>query len=526
MSTNSIQKIIIVGGGTAGWMTASALATLLGPSGIDIQLIESEDIPTVGVGEATIPQISLFNDLLGLHEDDFVSKTSATFKLGIEFKDWGQIGESYVHPFGGFGVDMEGIQFHHFWLRSKELGNPHPLGDYCLQDYGAKAGKFMRPDQTPRSPLSQIAYAFQFDAGFYAKYLRDVAVSRGVTRTEGKIVDVNLREVDGFIESVTLENGQTMDGELFIDCSGFRGLLIEQALKTGYEDWSHYLPVNRAVAVACEQDGDPIPYTRATAREAGWQWRIPLQHRLGNGYVYCDKYLTPEQAEADLLDSLEGAPLSAPKHLRFTTGHRKKFWNKNCLALGLSAGFMEPLESTSIHLVQSGIARLMSLFPDRRFDPTTIAYYNERTTEEYTRVRDFLILHYKATRRDDSPFWNYLRTMDVPAKLQEKMTAFAATGRVYREDLELFNETSWLAVMEGQGLKPKGYHPMANVLSEEELMSRLEQIRGTVVNSEKVMPRHIDFIREHCAAPEEVMEMGKLRLKGAQGQNTRKVAVN
>lgn len=503
MNTDAIKNIVIVGGGTAGWMAASALSTLLARAGVSITLIETPDIPTVGVGEATIPQICLFNELLGIDENDFIKKTSATFKLGIEFVNWGEIGESYVHPFGKFGFDMEGIHFHHFYMRAKALGNPYPLGDYCLQVYGAKANKFMRAENIPQSPLNGISYAFQFDATLYAKYLREVSEARGVTRIEAKVTDVKLRPEDGFIQTLKLDDGRNIDGDLFIDCSGFYGLLIEGALGAGYTDWSEWLPVNRAVAVACKQPGDPIPYTRATARGAGWQWRIPLQHRLGNGYVYCDKFLSPEQAEKDLVESLEGEALAAPKHLKFTTGHRNKFWDKNCVSLGLAAGFMEPLESTSIHLVQSGLARLMSLFPDKRFTQSNIDYFNKRTLDEYVRVRDFLILHYKLTRRDDTAFWRYVRDMDVPDKVHEKMEAYRANARTYREDNELFNETSWLAVMNGQGLYPEGHHPMANVLSDEELLSRMEQIRATVVNSEKVMPRHIDYIKQHC--PSEVM---------------------
>lgn len=508
---DTIKSIVIVGGGTAGWMAASAMSTLLSRTGASIRLIESEQIGTVGVGEATIPQIALFNQILGIDETDFIKKTSATFKLGIEFVDWNKKGESYIHPFGGYGIDMEGVHFHHFWLKSKELGNEHPIGDYCIQDYAAKRNKFMRPENIPQSPLASIAYAFQFDAGLYAAYLRDIAESRGVIRTEGLITSVQTRETDGFIESITLESGEVVEGELFIDCSGFKGLLIEGALKAGYEDWSKWLPVNRAVAVACEQTTDPIPYTRATARDAGWQWRIPLQHRLGNGYVYCDKFVTPEQAEAELLASLEGEPLSKPKHLSFTTGHRKKFWDKNCVALGLAAGFMEPLESTSIHLVQSGIARLMAMFPDTRMRPENSDYYNQRTLEEYTRVRDFLVLHYVVSERDDTPFWRHVRNVKLPAKLAEKIATFKATGRTYREDLELFNETSWLAVMLGQGMTPEGHHPITSVLDDAEILSRLDQIRTSVVNSEKVMPAHIDYIRQHCAADRLPAEKPKIR---------------
>lgn len=499
--TQNIKDIVIIGGGTAGWMSAAAISRIMSRTGLNIRLIESEEIGTVGVGEATIPQIALFNELLGFDEDDFMRKTQATFKLGIEFVNWGAKGDSYLHPFGTYGVDMEGIQFHHFWLRMKEI-NPDtpPLSDYCLQDYGAKRNKFTRPMNIPQSPLSNIHYAFQFDAGLYAKYLRELSEKAGVKRTEGRVVDIIQDSETGFIKSVTLESGENVAGDFFIDCSGFRALLIGKTLKSSYEDWSDYLPVNRAVAVACEQTEAPIPYTRSTARDAGWQWRIPLQHRLGNGYVYCDKFLSPEKAEKDLCDSLEGRPLAAVKHISFTTGKRRKVWDKNCIAFGLAAGFMEPLESTSIHLVQTGLSRLLTQFPDMRFEQSNIDYYNERTHEEYTRIRDFLILHYKATTRNDTPFWNYVRTMDIPKKLQQKLDLFKESGRIFRENNELFNETSWLAVMHGQNIVPQSYHPVTGVLDDKEIESRLAQIKATVVNSEKIMPTHIEYIRDHCAA--------------------------
>ncbi|WP_371395931.1 tryptophan halogenase family protein [Fretibacter rubidus] len=504
MTDKQIKNIVIIGGGTAGWMAAAALSKIMGRSNIKIYLVESEAIGTVGVGEATIPQIALFNDLLGINENEFMAKTQATFKLGIEFKDWSAKGDSYIHPFGGYGVDMEGIHFHHFWLRLKSvMGNIPPLSDFCLQAYGAARNKFTRPMDVPRSPLSKIHYAFQFDAGLYAKFLRELSEKNGVTRTEGRVTNVVQDGATGHITSVTLEDGTDIKGDFFIDCTGFIGLLISKTLGVGYDDWSEHLPVNRAVAIACRQADDPIPYTRATARDAGWQWRIPLQHRLGNGYVYCDRFLTPEQAEADLRETLEGEPLAPAKHLKFTTGIRDKVWHKNCLALGLSAGFMEPLESTSIHLIQTGLSRLMSNFPDMDFDNSVIDYYNERTRNEYIRVRDFLVLHYKASTRDDTPFWRHVQSLPVSDKLAQKMDVFKSTGRVFREDNELFNETSWLAVMHGQKLEPKSYHPVVHVLSDAEIKQRLEEIRATVINSEKVMPRHIDYINEHCKAESE-----------------------
>jgi tryptophan 7-halogenase len=500
VSSNRIRSVVIIGGGTAGWMTAAAFARLLKNDYCQIRVVESEEIGTVGVGEATIPQISIYNRMLGLDENDFVRQTQGTFKLGIQFVDWAAVGRTYIHPFGPFGVDMEGVSFHAYWLKLLALGDRPQLEDFSLQAVAAREGRFMRPVDAGNSPLSKIAYAFHFDAALYAKYLRQYAQTRGVVRTEGKVVDVRLRAEDGFIESVVLENGERVLADLFIDCSGFRGLLIEQALHAGYEDWSHWLPCNRAVAVPCASAGDPLPYTRSTARSAGWQWRIPLQHRIGNGYVYCSHYLSDEQAAATLLANLDGAPLADPRFLRFTTGRRKQFWIKNCVAIGLAAGFMEPLESTSIHLIQSGIAKLLALFPDRSFEQADIDEYNRATGWEFERIRDFLVLHYSATSRADSPFWNYCRTMSIPDNLATKMELFRSRGRIFRQDNELFNDTSWFAVSIGQNVVPRSYDPMVDVLSADEVRRRLLQTRTAIRNSANVMPKHIDFIRQHCAA--------------------------
>ena len=499
LNPNRIRKIVIVGGGTAGWMTAAAMAKLLGRDYGDITLVESDDIGIVGVGEATIPQIGIYNRMLGLDEDQFIRKTQGSFKLGIQFVDWGKKGHTYFHPFGPFGVDMEGVSFHAYWQRLHLAGDPHRLEDYSLQAVAAAQNRFMRAIDAGRSPLSKIAYAFHFDAGLYARFLRGFAEERGVVRREGKIVDVEQRAEDGFIQAVKLESGERIEGELFIDCSGFRGLLIEQTLKTGYEDWTHWLPCDRAAAVPCESS-EFTPYTRSTAREAGWQWRIPLQHRTGNGYVYSSNHISDDQAAETLLSNLDGKPLADPRFLRFVTGRRKQAWVKNVVAIGLSSGFIEPLESTSIHLIQSGIAKLMQMFPDKRFEPADRERFNRMTQVETEQVRDFIILHYHLTERDDTPFWDRCRTMDVPDSLKEKYRLFEGYGRIFRENDELFNDTSWMAVMVGQGLKARGYDPVADVLTLDETRARLEEIRRVMRTSADYMPLQTEFIRNNCAA--------------------------
>jgi tryptophan halogenase len=500
-----IRKIVIVGGGTAGWMAAAALARVLGDlPDLTIELVESDEIGTVGVGEATIPQINLFNALLGIDEAEFVRATNATYKLGVEFVDWMRLGHRYVHPFGFYGIDMGGIDFHHHWLKGRGLGDRSELGDYSLGVAAGLAGRFThpRPDQ-PNSPLSRIAYAFQFDASLYARYLRGLAEGGGVTRTEGRIVDVVQHPETGFVEAVVLQSGARIEGDLFLDCSGFRGLLIEGAMNAGFDDWTHWLPCDRAVAVPCESSGDQQPLTRSTARAAGWQWRIPLQHRTGNGYVYSSAQISDDEAAATLMANLDGAPLADPKPLRFTAGYRRRAWVKNVVALGLAAGFLEPLESTSIHLVQTGIARLMTWFPTRRFGQLEIDRYNALTLEEYIDIRDFLVLHYKATERDDSDFWNYCRTLEPPSGLADKLAMFRASGRIVREHNELFTETSWLAVMVGQGIEAGSFHPLANLYSDEETLKRLGHIREVVASTAQLMPHQSDFLREQGSASDQ-----------------------
>lgn len=501
MNNDRITKICIVGGGTAGWMTAAAMSRVLGADYGTITLVESDAIGTVGVGEATIPQIKVFNRLLDIDEDDFVRRTKGSFKLGIEFVNWGGVGTSYFHPFGSFGVDMEGLPFQSFWLRLYQQGMVPYISEYSLQAKAAAHGKFMRPVSAGKSPLSNIAYAFHFDAGLYAQYLREIAERRGVKRIEGKIVNVIQRGDDGFIEAVQLDNETRVDAELFIDCSGFRGLLIEQTLKSGYTDWSEWLPCNRAVTIPCDKAATTPAYTRSTAHQSGWQWRIPLQHRIGNGHVYCSNYISDDEAAAKLLANLDGKPLAdAPRLIKFTTGMRRQSWVKNCVAIGLSSGFMEPLESTSIHMIQTAIARLLGNFPDKGFADIDRDHYNRVITYETEQIRDFLIAHYHVTPRDDTPFWNYCRTMSIPESLKEKIELFQNTGRTFRENEELFNMSSWFAVMVGQGLNARRYDPVADLLSLEETAKRLSDISQVVTNCVNYMPTHDDFIKQNCSA--------------------------
>lgn len=500
MDNLHLQSIVIVGGGTSGWMTAAALSRLLRGK-YSITLVESDDIGIVGVGEATIPMIQLFNKAAGLDENEFLRATHGTFKLGIEFVNWGKLGDRYMHGFGRFGQDLWTVSFDQYWQKMHQAGRAADLEEYSINRMAAKHNKFMRAaTDMPGSPLGEITHAFHFDASLYAKFLRQRAEIAGVRRIEGRIVSVPVRDADGHIEAVVLENGTRVEGELFIDCSGFRGLLIEQTLKAGYEDWTHWLPCDRAIAVPCASAPELLPYTRATAHQAGWQWRIPLQNRIGNGHVHCSRYMSEDEATAILLSNLDGPPLAEPRVLRFVTGMRKQMWVKNCVAVGLASGFMEPLESTSIHLVQTAISRILSFFPDRGFEQRDIDEYNRLSRFEYEKIRDFLILHYHLTERNDSPFWNYCRTMSVPESLEARMSLYRSHGRVVREGNELFSEVAWLQVMHGQGLRAAGYHPLADLPSDKEITDYLENVRLVIQKCLAVMPRHADFVAANCAA--------------------------
>ena len=495
----AIRKVVIVGGGTAGWMSAALLSKTYGAR-LAITLIESDEISTVGVGEATIPHIQVFNRLIGVDENDFLKATQGTFKLGIEFRDWGAPGDSYFHAFGPIGQHVGWLYPHQYWLKARQLGRTAPMDAYCIGAQAARRNRFMPAQpQARNSPLAEISHAYHFDAGLYARYLRGQAEGRGVTRIEGKIIGHTKRAGDGFIETVILDRGEAVAGDFFIDCSGFRGLLIEQALGAGFEDWSHWLPCDRALAVPCASVAPLTPYTRSTARDAGWQWRIPLQHRLGNGYVYCSEYVSDDQAAATLLGHLDGEALADPRPLRFTTGRRKKAWVKNVLAIGLASGFLEPLESTSIHMIQTALFRLLALFPDQRFASADIEAYNAQADDEYKWIRDFIIAHYRLVG-GASPLWDYCRNMAIPDSLQDKLDVFASAGRIFAHGHDLFREVSWIQVLIGQGLIPERYDPAVDITATGEVLAHLDGVEQVVSQCVGAMPYHGDYIEKNCRA--------------------------
>lgn len=496
-----VRKVTIVGGGTAGWMTAALLSQLFKGGGFDIRLIESDEIGTIGVGEATIPAIRSYMQLAGVDQVEMIRATQATFKLGIEFVDWRAKGHSYIHGFGKIGQDLLWLHPHQFWLKYSARGQAKHFDHYALNCLAARRNRFSLPDlRNPGSPLAGLDYAYHFDASLFARFLRDQAEARGVTRTEGRIVSSELRAADGHVDHVVLADGQTVDGDLFIDCSGMRALLIGQAMGVGFEDWSHWLPCDRALAVPCESVSPLTPYTRSTARGAGWQWRIPLQHRIGNGHVYASAHVSDDEAARVLLGNLDRRALAEPRPVRFTPGRRHRTWERNVVAIGLSAGFLEPLESTSIHLIQTAITRLVALFPGGGFDAADMAEYNNQTAFEFADVRDFIIAHYKVTEREDTPFWRYVRNMAVPDSLTERLELFAASARFFvHHKAELFREESWVQVLLGQGL-PMKHDPMVDLIPDDQALSFLRDIEEVIADAADRMPDHAAFIARNCRA--------------------------
>ncbi len=496
---NRVQKVVIVGGGTSGWMTASLMAKLLG-SQIDIILVESDDIGIIGVGEATIPPIQVFNNVLGLDENDFIRKTQGTFKLGIQFENWGSVGNKYMHAFGTMGHDIGFLPFHHYWLRTQAEGDTSDLWDYSFNYQVAKADKFSRLDNIPNSPLAGISHAFHFDALLYAKYLRQGSEQLGVKRIEGLVIDTILNAETGFIEAIALKDGTKISGDFFVDCTGFRSVLMGSALGIGYTSWADWCKVNRAIAVPTENGERMRPYTQSIAHESGWQWRIPLQNRAGNGHVFCSDFISEDEATDTLMNNLEGKPLADPRSFSFTVGRREKFWHKNCVAVGLSSGFLEPLESTAIHLIQNSVVRLAQMFPTMGFSAANENEYNKQIAFEFERIRDFIIMHYKVSERTDSPFWRHYQEMEIPESLQHRMDLFETTGRIFRENNELFAEAAWLQVMYGQGLRPKSYHPMADTMEVAKLKGFLTDMKTIIDSNVTKLPSQRDFIARHCSA--------------------------
>ncbi|MCC4603439.1 tryptophan halogenase family protein [Xanthomonas campestris] len=487
-----VRRVVIAGGGTAGWMAAAALSKLLGRQ-LQITLVESDEIGTVGVGEATIPSLVTFHRLLEIDEAAFMAATQATFKLGIAFEHWRDVDRHYIHSFGHTGTDHWSAGFHHFWLKGQQRGVARDFGDYCLELRATQEGRFAH------LPSGGMNYAYHLDAGLYARFLRRFSEGFGVQRIEGRIGQVETDPESGFLTALTLHNGTRVEGDLFIDCTGFAGLLIGKTLGVGSEDWSQWLFADSALAVQTESVGPPVTYTRARADQSGWMWRIPLQHRVGNGIVYSSRYMDQDGARAVLERNLTGRALTEPRPLRFTPNQRHRVWEKNCVALGLASGFLEPIESTNIHLIQRGIVRLLQTFP-QVIHPVDIAEYNRQAADEIAHIRDFVILHYHATDRRDTPFWRDCAAMDIPDSLRHRIALFQESGRVFHRGNELFAENSWVQVMLGQGITPRQHHPVADLMGDAELSQFLEGIRQRVDATVARLPPHADFLRHHCPA--------------------------
>jgi tryptophan halogenase len=495
-----LRQIVIVGGGAAGWMTAAALSRLLRPEDVSLTLVESDEIGIIGVGEATIPDMLQFNLFLGIVEAELMRATHATFKLGIEFVDWSRPGSRYFHPFGFHGVDIDGVDFHQYWLHCRAHGHEHPIGDYCLTELVARQGKFAFPDlRVPGAPASYLRYAYHFDAALYAAFLRRYAEARGVKRVEGKVCEVLRHPESGDLTGVRLANGPTVTGDFFFDCSGFRSLLLDKTLGVPWVDWRHWLPCDAALAVACRHDGPPRPYTRSTARQAGWQWKIPTQHRTGNGHIWCTEFMSEDEATTALTGSLDGEIMGTPRLIRFATGHRQRFWDRNCVAIGLSAGFLEPLESTSLYLIRQGISRFIALFPDASLPPIMRDEYNRWMQKDFEQVRDLLVFHYYANGREE-PFWRHCRAMTIPETLRRRLALFAEGGRFLRNEGELFPNASWVAVMLGQGVQPRAIDPLIASRPTSEFEPKLDKLRRAMNEYTDTLPSHADVLSKYCAS--------------------------
>ncbi len=501
MAAQTVRKVVIAGGGTAGWCAAAALSQQMGTL-LDITLIESEEIGTVGVGEATFPTVRTFHKILDLDEREFLRVTRGSIKLGISFENWARIGDRYIHSFGVIGKSTWLADFHHLWVAAKAAGFGEELGDYCFEHKAARDHKFFT------SPESRINYAYHFDASLYARFLRTRSEAKGVRRVEGKIGSVVQNSESGDIEAVVMESGQRIEGDLFIDCTGFRGLLIEQTLKAGYEDWTKWLRNDSALALQTNYPLDNIPpYTRAIAQHSGWQWKIPLQHRQGTGHVYSSAYTTDDEARKVLLDNLEGDIRVELRLLKFKTGRRRSAWVKNCIAVGLSGGFVEPLESTSIHLIQSGITRLLRLFPISGCGESLIRQYNQESKLEYERVRDFIVLHYKATERNDTPYWRDCRDMEVPDTLATRLELYRETALVFPDAADVFRVDSWLQVLAGQRIEPRSHHHIAHMIDQEKLRTMLSTVRGSISAAVEKLPTHKQFLDSYCLVPDETRKV-------------------
>lgn len=497
-----VKRIVVLGGGTAGWMSAAVLAKVLRPQGVEIHVVESDDIGIIGVGEATIAGIHWLNNILGIREDTFVKAAQATFKLGIDFHGWTGDGSNYYHPFGRYGAGIGGVDFQHLWVKAKLRGIASSFEDYCMTTAAARRRRFARPDSAPdSSPLSTLSYAYHLDAGRYARYLRMLATGLGVRRTEGRVEHVELDPDNGYVTALDTHRGDRIAGDLFLDCSGMRALLIQETLQTGIHDLSHLLPCDRAWAVPTAARPTIDPSTRCTARAAGWQWRIPLQHRIGNGHVFCSEFMSEDEAHDMLMRNLDGEPLAEARLIRFRTGRSKRLWNRNVIAVGLSAGFLEPLEATTIHIILNTINKIIGHMPRKAIDPYVVDEFNRQLDIQFDTIKDFLILHYRQSQGRAEPLWRYFHNLEIPERLHLMTEQFRRTARVEPSQWDQFKSASWFSVLLGQGVMPHDFDPLADNIGDDALARHLAQVRGAIARTAEAMPTHEEYIRANCAAP-------------------------